>query len=175
MSLTVNSPASVTGVRGAQALADETVDQVRTWLDRAAALHKKPHASSQRLADLLKDPDGPAFALGFVDRVLRPEDLTVAAQALRELGANPPAFLRGPLRWALQLGAVFAPLLPGIVVPIARAALKTLIGHLIIDASDASLERTLKKLTVKGDQLNINLLGEAGARSDRGGEAAAGN
>lgn len=149
------------GVRGAKALADESVDQVRHWLDRAAALHKKPHASSQRLADLLKDPDGPAFALGFVDRVLRPEDLRVAARALRELGSNPPSFLQGPLRGLLQLGATFAPLFPGLVVPVARRALKALIGHLIIDASDASLERTLKKLTKKGDQLNINLLGEA--------------
>ena len=148
-------------MKGAKALGDESVDLVRRWLDRAAELHKRPHASSQRLADLLKDPDGPAFALGFVDRVLRPEDLRVAAQALRELGSQPPAFLRGPLRWALQLGAVFAPLLPAIVVPIARAALKTLIGHLIIDASDASLQRTLSRLTTKGDQLNINLLGEA--------------
>lgn len=150
-----------TGVRGAQALADESVDQVRRWLDRAAVLHRKPHASSQRLADLLKDPDGPAFALGFVDRVLRPEDLRVAARSLRELGQQPPAFLTGALRMLLQLGAWFAPLFPGIVVPIARAALKTLIGHLIIDASDASLERSLKRLTRRGDQLNINLLGEA--------------
>ena len=148
-------------MKGAKALGDESVDLVRRWLDRAAELHKRPHASSQRLADLLKDPDGPAFALGFVDRVLRPEDLRVAARALRELGSQPPAFLRGPLRWALQLGAVFAPLLPAIVVPIARAALKTLIGHLIIDASDASLQRTLSRLTTRGDQLNINLLGEA--------------
>ncbi len=163
MSLAANTTTSppATGVRGAKALADESVNQVRAWLERAAVLHKRPHASSQRLADLLKDPDGPAFALGFVDRVLRPEDLRVAAAALRELGAKPPGFLTGPLRWLLQLGAFFAPLLPWIVVPVAREALKTLIGHLIIDASDASLERTLKKLTTKGDQLNINLLGEA--------------
>jgi RHH-type proline utilization regulon transcriptional repressor/proline dehydrogenase/delta 1-pyrroline-5-carboxylate dehydrogenase len=165
MSLTLNSPtrtaASTKGVRGAKSLADDCVELVGAWLDRAAVLHKKPHASSQRLADLLKDPDGPAFALGFVDRVLRPEDLRVAARALRELGKNPPAFLTGVLRSLLRLGAWFAPVFPVIVVPIARKALKTLIGHLIIDASDASLERTLKRLTKRGDQLNINLLGEA--------------
>ena len=155
------SPKSATGVKGAKGLADDSVAQVRSWLNRAQQLHKRPHASSRRLADLLKDPDGPQFALGFVDRVLRPEDLTVAAQALRELGSTPPAFLTGILRLLLRTAAVFAPLFPFIVVPIARAALKGLIGHLIIDASDRSLESTLKQLTRKGDQLNINLLGEA--------------
>lgn len=150
-----------TGVRGAKALADESVDLVRHWLDRAQKLHRRPHASSRRLAELLKDPDGPAFALGFVDRVLRPEDLRVAAANLRELGMAPPAFLGGILRMLVQLGAIFAPLFPAIVVPIARRALKSLIGHLIIDASDKSLERALKRLGARGDQLNINLLGEA--------------
>ncbi|MDP4899440.1 MAG: bifunctional proline dehydrogenase/L-glutamate gamma-semialdehyde dehydrogenase, partial [Pontimonas sp.] len=39
--------------------------------------------------------------------------------------------------------------------------LKTLIGHLIIDASENKLSSSLRRLTQKGDQLNINLLGEA--------------
>ena len=157
---TSKSP-SVAGVRGAKGLADESVELVRQWLAQAARLHRKPDPSSRRLADLLKDPDGPAFALGFVDRVLRPEDLKVAAANLRELGGNPPAFLTGVLRLLVQLGAVFAPILPAIVVPIARIALKSLISHLIIDASDKTLAGALMRLTKKGDQLNINLLGEA--------------
>lgn len=152
---------TATGVRGAKALADESVELVRAWLDRAATLHRRPDQASQRLADLLKDPDGPAFALGFVDRVLRPEDLRVAAANLRELGLNPPAFLSGILRGLVWLGAVFAPIFPYIVVPIARAALKGLISHLIIDASDKTLHTSLKHLTKRGDRLNINLLGEA--------------
>jgi RHH-type proline utilization regulon transcriptional repressor/proline dehydrogenase/delta 1-pyrroline-5-carboxylate dehydrogenase len=155
------STGKATGVRGAKALADESVELVQAWLDRAATLHRRPDPASQRLADLLKDPDGPAFALGFVDRVLRPEDLRVAAANLRELGLTPPAFLTGILRWLVQLGAVFAPLLPYIVVPIARTALKGLISHLIIDANDKTLHSALKHLTKRGDQLNINLLGEA--------------
>ena len=157
---TSKSP-SVAGVKGAKSLADDSVALVRQWLARAAALHRRPDPSSRRLAELLKDPDGPAFALGFVDRVLRPEDLRVAAANLRQLGSQPPAFLTGILRWLVQLGAVFAPLLPAVVVPIARVALKGLISHLIIDASDKSLGGSLKHLTKKGDQLNINLLGEA--------------
>lgn len=149
------------GIRGAKSLADESVELVRTWLARAQALHRRPNRSSARLAQLLADPDGPPFALGFVDRVLRPEDLGVAARALRELGTKPPRFLGGILRLLLILGAWCAPLFPGIVVPLARRALRSLIGHLIINASPASLDKSIKTLRRRGDQLNINLLGEA--------------
>jgi RHH-type proline utilization regulon transcriptional repressor/proline dehydrogenase/delta 1-pyrroline-5-carboxylate dehydrogenase len=109
----------------------------------------------------LKDPKGPAFALGFVDRVARPEDLSVAARNFRELSRDIPGFLPPVLRLLIQVGGFFAPIFPGIVVPLARWALKTLIGHLIIDASENKLSSSLRRLTQKGDQLNINLLGEA--------------
>lgn len=151
----------VSGISFAQSLADESVELVRSWLERAATLHRKPDASSERLAGVLKDPKGPAFALGFVDRVARPEDYSVAARNFRELSRDIPDFLPPVLRLLIQLGGFFAPIFPSIVVPIARWALKTLIGHLIIDASENKLASSLKRLTKKGDQLNINLLGEA--------------
>ena len=151
----------VSGISFAHSLADESVALVRSWLDRAAQLHRKPDASSERLAGVLKDPKGPAFALGFVDRVARPEDFTVAARNFRELSKDIPAFLPPILRLLIQLGGFFAPIFPGIVVPLARWALKILIGHLIIDASENKLASSLRRLTKKGDQLNINLLGEA--------------
>ena len=85
-----------TGVAGAQQLGDDSVALVRAWLDRPEALHRKPDASSERLAGVLKDPKGPAFALGFVDRVARPEDLAallgddprVARSVARRPGAD---------------------------------------------------------------------------------------
>ena len=83
----------LSGISLAQSLADESVALVRTWLDRAATLHRSPDASSERLAGVLKDPKGPAFALGFVDRVARPEDLTVAARNFRALSRDIPDFL----------------------------------------------------------------------------------
>ena len=156
-----SSTARTSGTAFAQSLADESVALVRTWLTRAATLHRKPHPSSQRLAGVLKDPKGPAFALGFVDRVARPEDLGVAARNFRELSQDIPEFLSPVLTLLIRVGGFFAPIFPGIVVPIARFALKVLIGHLIIDASDKKLPRSLRRLKKKGDQLNINLLGEA--------------
>jgi RHH-type transcriptional regulator, proline utilization regulon repressor / proline dehydrogenase / delta 1-pyrroline-5-carboxylate dehydrogenase len=159
-----SSPRTMQGVSGivfAQSLADDAVAVVRSWLDRAAQLHRKPDASSKRLAGVLKDPSGPTFALGFVDRVARPEDLSVAARNFRELSRDIPDFLPAVLRALIQLGGLCAPIFPQIVVPLARWALKILIGHLIIDASDTKLPASLKRLSKKGDRLNINLLGEA--------------
>jgi RHH-type proline utilization regulon transcriptional repressor/proline dehydrogenase/delta 1-pyrroline-5-carboxylate dehydrogenase len=144
----------------AQSLADESVALVRRWL-REAAKSRRPDASSRRLAAVLKDPEGPAFAGGFVDRVLRPEDVRVAARNLRALGSRPPAFLSWPLATLVRLGAAFAPILPGVVVPIARRAFRLVIGHLIVDAESAALGRAITRLSRRGDTLNINLLGEA--------------
>jgi len=81
----------LSGVAFAQSLGDEAVVLVRSWLDRAAVLHRRPDASSERLAGVLKDAQGPAFALGFVDRVARPEDLSVAARNFRRRSGDVPA------------------------------------------------------------------------------------
>lgn len=152
---------SRSGSAFAQSLADESVVLVRAWLARAAKLHRRPTANSQRLAGVLKDPRGPAFALGFVDGVARPEDLSVAAKNFRDLSRDVPASLPPTLAGLIRVGGVFAPVFPGVVVPIARWALKALVGHLVIDASDKKMSRSLRVLKKKGDRLNINLLGEA--------------
>lgn len=148
------------GIAEAFGLADDSVALVRAWLTQASKT-RRPDPSSRRLADVLGDPDGPAFAQGFVDRVLRPEDVGVAARNLRMLGRTPPDFLSWPLATLVRLGALFAPLLPGLVVPIARSAFRMVIGHLIVDAKPDALGRALAKLGKRGDTLNINLLGEA--------------
>lgn len=140
-------------------LADESVAQVRTWLSAAAKI--PTDISATRLAGVLKDPKGLDFTVGFVDRVVRPEDLHVAAQALRELAPGVPTFLPWYLKAAVRVGGAMAPILPGIVVPAARMALRSMVGHLIIDATDAKLGSSIKKLRREGIDLNINLLGEA--------------
>ena len=61
-------------------LVDDSVATVRRWLAESA--DAKPDASAARLAGVLKDPLGLEFTIGFVDRVVRPEDLRVAARNL---------------------------------------------------------------------------------------------
>ena len=134
-------------------------DLVRRWL-RAAA-DKPTHPSARRLAQVLQDPAGLAFTVGFVDRVIRPEDLHVAARSLRELSASAPRFLPLHLRLALRLGALVSAFAPGLVIPVVRRVLRQMVGHLLIDASDGRLGAQIERLRARGVRLNVNLLGEA--------------
>jgi RHH-type proline utilization regulon transcriptional repressor/proline dehydrogenase/delta 1-pyrroline-5-carboxylate dehydrogenase len=140
-------------------LADETLATVRRWL--AASADTKPDASAARLAGLLKDPRGLDFTLGFVDRVVRPEDLRVAGRNLEKLSHAIPAFLPWYLRAAILIGGGFGPLIPWPIVPIARRVFRGMVGHLVVDATPGSLDKNLARLRGPGIRLNLNLLGEA--------------
>ncbi|MHA3685252.1 proline dehydrogenase family protein [Leucobacter sp. HY1908] len=142
-----------------QDLADEAVALTRRWLAEAADYPADPAAT--RLAGVLKDPNGLDFTVGFVDSVVRPEDLSVAGKHLGELVPLTPAFLPAPMRAAIQAGGVFAKPLPRVVVPIARRVLREMVSHLIVDATDSKLGPAIKKIKRDGVHLNINLLGEA--------------
>ncbi|NQX26494.1 bifunctional proline dehydrogenase/L-glutamate gamma-semialdehyde dehydrogenase [Microbacteriaceae bacterium VKM Ac-2854] len=140
-------------------LAARTVALVRRWLVEAEG--HRVDASGAQLAGVLKDPKGLAFTVGFVDGVVRPEDLAVAAQTLKAIAPDVPAFLPAPMRAAVRLGGALAPILPGVVVPIARRVLREMVGHLIVDATDAKLGPAIAKIRGEGIRLNLNLLGEA--------------
>lgn len=143
----------------AKALATEAVALVRRWLTEAA---KVPvDASAEQLAGVLKDPNGLDFTVGFVDGVVRPEDLNVAARNLAALAPKVPAFLPWYMRSAVALGGTMAPVLPQVVIPIARKVLREMVGHLIVDATDAKLGPAIAKIKKDGIKLNVNLLGEA--------------
>lgn len=143
----------------AKALADEAVALVRRWLTEAA---KVPvDASAEQLAGVLKDPNGLDFTVGFVDGVVRPEDLNVAARNLAKLAPKVPTFLPWYMRRAVALGGTMAPVLPQVVIPVARKVLREMVGHLIVDATDAKLGPAIAKIRKDGIKLNVNLLGEA--------------
>ena len=149
----------MTKVTPSEKFASETIELVRHWLTEA---EKFPvEVSATRLAGVLRDPEGLAFTVGFVDGVVRPEDLRVAARALRSIAPRVPTFLPWFMRVAVRLGGVFAPVLPGVVIPIARIVLRKMVGHLIVDATPSKLGAIISKLKKPGIRLNINLLGEA--------------
>ncbi len=137
----------------------EVEELVRHWLDVAAA--RPDGRAARRLAALLKDPDGLDFTVAFVDRVIRPEDARVAAASLRELAARPPRFLLWYLRLGLRFAAALGPVAPGAVMFVVRAALRSMVGHLLVDATDGRLGRTVGRIQSPGTRLNFNLLGEA--------------
>ncbi|MGN8050552.1 proline dehydrogenase family protein [Curtobacterium sp. 22159] len=141
------------------ALADESVALVRQWLAEAETY--PTDGSAKQLAGVLADPKGLAFAVGFVDGVVRPEDLGVAARRLQQIAPDAPGFLPAALRGLVRLGGGLAPRLPSVVVPIARRVLRNMVGHLIVDATDAKLGPAIAKIKRDGVRLNVNLLGEA--------------
>jgi RHH-type proline utilization regulon transcriptional repressor/proline dehydrogenase/delta 1-pyrroline-5-carboxylate dehydrogenase len=144
---------------GFDPLATEAITTVRRWLAESAGV--APDRSEERLAGVLKDPRGLDFTIGFVDRVVRPEDLRVAGRNLDTLSRAIPEFLPWYMHIAIQLGGGFAPLIPWPIVPIARRVLRGMVGHLILDASPRRLDHSLRALRRSGIRLNLNLLGEA--------------
>jgi RHH-type proline utilization regulon transcriptional repressor/proline dehydrogenase/delta 1-pyrroline-5-carboxylate dehydrogenase len=141
------------------ALAQEAIALVRHWLTEASKI--PVDVSAQRLAGVLKDPNGLDFTVGFVDGVIRPEDLSVAGRKLAELAPKVPKFLPWYMRSAVRVGGVMAPIVPQVVIPIARRVLREMVGHLIVDATDAKLGPAIAKIRQDGVHLNVNLLGEA--------------
>ncbi|WP_423922635.1 proline dehydrogenase family protein [Frigoribacterium sp. 2-23] len=142
-----------------QGIGDQAVALARRWAQQAST--STDSGSAALLAQVLKDESGLAFTIGFVDRVVRPDDLRVAARNLSVLAGSVPAFLPWHMRAAVRLGGALAPVMPGVVVPIARRVLRGMVGHLIADARPEKLGAAISTLKKEGTRLNLNLLGEA--------------
>ncbi|MDQ1576217.1 MAG: RHH-type transcriptional regulator, proline utilization regulon repressor / proline dehydrogenase [Microbacteriaceae bacterium] len=155
-------------------LANNAVGLVRSWLvasattvdDGATRRHTRDR-EAERLAGVLRDPHGLEFAVGFVDGVARPQDLFMAAYNLQRVSKNIPAFLPWYMRLAIAVGGVLGPVLPWVVIPIARRVLRQMVGHLVVDATPEKLGPAIAHLRSPRDphghgaRLNLNLLGEA--------------
>jgi len=134
-------------------------EQVQHWV--LTASQQKNSQAANRLSGLLQDPNGLDFTVGFVDGVIRPESLKVAAKNLYRLRKITPKFLPWILRALVSIGANLARPFPWIVIPIARKVLRSFVAHLVIDATPAKLGRSISRISKQGSILNLNLLGEA--------------
>ncbi|WP_347957351.1 proline dehydrogenase family protein [Gordonia aichiensis] len=143
------------------ALAADSERLVTDWLRAAAKTQTKPHASARRLAAVLSDPSGLDFTVGFVDRVIGTEDTSAAAEALSEIAAATPSTLGALDRVQIKAGGTMATKLPDVVIPVARARMRSMVGHMIVDARDRKFAKSVAKLREGGHKLNINPLGEA--------------
>ncbi|WP_209561534.1 bifunctional proline dehydrogenase/L-glutamate gamma-semialdehyde dehydrogenase [Frigoribacterium sp. PvP032] len=156
---TIDQPARPAAAALPESIGDDAVALARRWAHEASSAPSTD--SAHLLAQVLKDESGLAFTIGFVDRVVRPEDLSVAARNLSRLASQVPAFLPWYMRGAVRVGGVVAPVLPGVVVPVARRVLRGMVGHLIADARPAKLGAAISNIKAEGTRLNLNLLGEA--------------
>ncbi|MDQ1085273.1 MULTISPECIES: aldehyde dehydrogenase family protein [Microbacterium] len=130
-------------------------ETVRTFAPRADVL-----AGSRRGA-LPRDPDAASFFARVTDSVVRPESVTAAAAALHRLAADAPAALPWFVRGALQIGAAVAPVLPTPAVPIARRALRELVGLLALDARPDRLGVDLAAAAEHATVFDLRLVGPA--------------
>ena len=142
------------------ALVPDVEATVRRWLAHAQTLPVDKAAA--RLAAMLNDPRGLAFTVGFVDGVIRPEDVREAARTFAQLARDVPGFLPWHLRAAVKVGARVAKPLPWVVIPAARRVLRRMVRHLVVDATDKRLGAAIRQIRGGGGtRLNLNLLGEA--------------
>ncbi|WP_434811009.1 proline dehydrogenase family protein [Microbacterium sp. bgisy189] len=148
------APQAPTGDLGRRA-----IELARRWVDESA--DTDVDASAERLAGVLKDPNGLPFTIGFVDGVMRPESAVAAASRLQRVAPLVPDFLPWYLRGAVRAGGAIAPVLPVPTVPIARRVLREMVGHLIVDARPDKLGEAIARIRASGARLNLNLLGEA--------------
>jgi RHH-type transcriptional regulator, proline utilization regulon repressor / proline dehydrogenase / delta 1-pyrroline-5-carboxylate dehydrogenase len=147
------------GIGELSALVPDVEATVRRWLAHSQSLPvDKPAA---RLAAMLNDSRGLAFTVGFVDGVIRPEDVREAARTFAQLARDVPRFLPWHLRAAVKLGARAGNSVPWIVIPAARRVLRAMVGHLVADARDKQLAAAIARIRTTGTRLNLNLLGEA--------------
>ena len=148
----------------ANLLAEEAVARVAAWLEAAeSSASRRDSAATRRLSGVVTDPLATAFAMRFVDRVIRPEDAAVAAGQLASLVAEArlPAFLSPLDRLLLRLGARLGTRVPRLVMPIAQRRMRTLVGHLVVDSEPERLSAHLGSRAAQGYSLNVNMLGEA--------------
>ena len=144
-------------------LAESAIDLARGWLREAEHVDARERRTAARLRALLADERGLDLAVAVIDRVVRAESHRVAASQLAAVvpGGHAPGFLSPLDRALLSLGARLAPRLPWPTMPLARRRLRALVGHLVVDATPQGLERRLREARDAGEDLNLNLLGEA--------------
>ncbi len=147
-----------------EGMAERVVALVSSWLSQAGeATTAAEKRTARQLEGVIEDEAGVAFAMKFVDRVIRPEDHGVAAHQLRQLVAHGalPGFLSSIDRLLLRAGSVLSAVLPGLVMPLAVRRMRQLVGHLVVDAEPAPMSKHLGARQNEGFRLNVNLLGEA--------------
>ncbi len=145
-------------------LAAETAERVGQWLTKAKAIETdEDRSATGPLQELIEDPTGVSFTMRFIDRIARPDDNRVSASQLRSLVQNEPLpeFLSPIDKLLLKVGAAVGPILPGIVIPLARRRMRQLVGHLIVDSESSKLVEHLDRRRDQGFAQNVNLLGEA--------------
>ena len=124
----------------------------------------RPEARQRdRLAAVVQDEQLRALTFALTDEVLRFDDHRRAAARFRaivhEVGVPPSLGLVDA--WSLRAGALLAPTLPWIVMPLVRRRIVRESNGVVLPADDPEFARHLARRRSEGFPLNVNVLGEA--------------
>lgn len=138
---------------------ERAVERARQWSQRAHDV--KGGVGSRLMNHMLGQPGGLSFLTSLMDGMFRPEDPRVVADTLRAAGHEVPATVAWPLRAGIKLGGLCARSAPRPTAHLGRGVVRSLVGHLVVDARDDKLAKSLQRLKADGSRINLNLLGEA--------------
>ncbi len=166
-----DSPSSAPNIAGVGQPSDEwriaeAVALARRFVEEAAALDscmgRGERRRRARLRALVADPGAAAFTVALTDEVPRIPDRAAAARRFRALvrAADLSGFALAD-RVALRLGAIAAPVAPGVVMPAVVARLRRESATVILPADDPALSAHLARRRTSGVRCNVNVLGEA--------------
>ena len=109
----------------------EAVELARRWVIESA--DQPVDYAARLLSGVLAHPDGLEFTVRFVDGVIRPQDLNVAARTLARLARRDLSFLPPYFAAALKAAGPTAVAAPEIVVPATRRVFRQLVAAGLID------------------------------------------
>jgi len=137
----------------------EAVELARRWVAESA--DQPVDYAARLLARVLSHPGGLEFTVRFVDGVIRPQDLDVAARMLARLARQDTSFLPPYLAAGITAAGPAAAAAPDVVIPAVRRVFRRLVGDLILDTTGDGLTSALARIRAAGNRVNVNLLGEA--------------
>ncbi|WP_420452231.1 bifunctional proline dehydrogenase/L-glutamate gamma-semialdehyde dehydrogenase [Ilumatobacter sp.] len=146
---------------------DELVERATELARRLLATSRDDESRDERrrrerLGALLADSDGRQLIFALTDEVLRIDDPDLAARRFAAVVAEHPSGAMGPLdSLALRAGAVAAPRLARLVMPLVARRIKDETRGIVIPASDPRFSRHLARRSSDGVRINVNPLGEA--------------
>ncbi len=135
----------------------------RLLVDSLAAASRSERRQQARLAGVVQDAALRELTFALTDEVLRFESPRRAAARFRSIVADVgvPSFLGVVDRLMLRVGALIAPVLPWLVMPLVRSRIVRESSGVVLSAVDPAFERHAAARAADGFRLNVNVLGEA--------------
>ncbi len=144
-------------------LADEAVELARRLLSTSLQ-DESPREirRRERLGALLADERGRQMIFALTDQVLRIDDPDLAARRFADVVRRHPTDAVGRIdALLLRAGALVAPRLPRIVMPLVVKRIKAETHGIVIPADDPDFADHLERRAHDGVKINVNPLGEA--------------